>query len=212
MEWASLKAKKGDRILPKWEGLLEKADNINIVVGKHTRMTSLPSGGILVSGVPPIRILRHPWRVGGMNDESGVQVRSGMVAGVLPWVTEEFRLGDVDENGETVRVTLKPKKEGVSYLAVGINVGNSSSANAEIDANGTDTWEQIRLAEITELPRGFGTGGVAEDDDGWAWYPLVRFTWDDNRISKQFQIVMHNLGHIVVRGSNNDTRHYFPPL
>lgn len=212
MEWNTLKAKKGDRILPRWTGLLKKADGINITVGKHTRMTSLPSGGILVTGLPPTQILRHPWKVGGLGLAGDIGVRLGTVGGVAPWVTEELRLGDTDEDGGEVRVVLELKKEGVSYLAVGVNIGYSKSENAEIDGNGGDTWEQLRIAEITELPRGFGTGGVAEDSEGWAWYPLVRFTWEDDSISKQFQIVMHNLGHIVVKGTNNDTRHYFPPL
>jgi hypothetical protein len=212
MDWQQLKAKKGDRVSVKWNDLIDKADSVHVTVGKFTRIRGLPGGGILVNGLDPKVKLLHPWKMSGVDESDTVGVRPGMVAGQFPWVSEELRLGDTDEEGSPVRVQLKPKAEGFSYLAVGVNVRNSQSKTAEIDPDGKDTWNQLRLSVIDTLPRGFGSGGVLEDGDGWAWYPLVKIEWEEKRVSNQFQIVMHNLGHLVVAGDNNEARHFFPPL
>jgi hypothetical protein len=107
---------------------------------------------------------------------------------------------------------LKPKSEGYSYVAVGVNIAASTTSLAEIDPDQKDTWEQLRLQEIQELPKGFGSGGVLADSAGWAWYPLVRIDWEDEGIANKFQIVRHSLGHFVTKGDNDEARHFFPPL
>ena len=211
-DWSSIRAKRGDRILPKWNKLINKAEEAYVTAGKHTKVRRLPNGKILVTGEPPVRIAPHPWRVSSLDEEQRVRITEGTVAGRFPWITDEARLGQETEDGEIIGLKLKPKSEGYSYVAVGVNVSASESGLAEIDANGADTWEQLRLQEIDELPKGFGTGGVLPDGAGWAWYPLVRLEWSQKSVQRKFQIVRHNLGHLVLKGDNNEARHFFPPL
>lgn len=210
--WESLRAKRGGRILPKWKALIKKAEDSYVIAGKHTRMTKLPSGGVMITGEPPLLVAPHPWSISSMDEENRVLIREGLVAGRRPWITEKNRVGDKDEDGVIIGLQLKPKGEGHSYVAVGVNVSASASSLAEIDPDGSDTWQQLRLQEILELPKGFGSGGVTPDKDGWAWYPLVRLQWEEESISEKFQIVRHSLDHLIVKGNNNEARHFFPPI
>lgn len=209
-KWSDLLVEPDDRILTAWNRLAKKGDDTQIVIGGNTRVRSLPKGGVMVSGAPDRIVLRHPWRCGFMDDENMVVVREGTIDGKFPWVDEDHKLGELDENGALPRVKLEPKEEGFSFVAIGVNVRNSESNRAEIDEEAT--WEQLRIAEIAELPKGFGSGGTLEDTEGWAWYPVVRIKWEERRMSAQFQIVRHNLGHFVVKGEGEQARHFFPPV
>ncbi len=166
----------------------------------------------MITGEPPVIVAPHPWSTSSMDQDNRILIREGLVAGRRPWITEKNRVGDRSEEGSFIGLQLKPKDEGHSYIAVGVNISASSGSFAEIDPDGADTWTQLRLQEINELPKGFGSGGVTPDKNGWAWYPLVRLEWDNQIISETFQIVRHSLSHIVVRGDNNEARHFFPPV
>lgn len=211
-EWTEIYAKRGDRILPKWKKLIQKADESYTIAGKDTHIRYLPSGGVVITGKPPVIIAPHPWSIGSLDEEDKVLVREGLIAGRRPWVSEEYRVGDKNKDGLVVGLQLKLKKEGYSYVAVGVNIAASTSSLAEIDPDEKDTWEQLRLQEIEELPKGFGSGGVVADSAGWAWYPLVRLEWEEERVANKFQIVRHSLGHFVTKGDNDQARHFFPPL
>lgn len=209
MEWEDLKAKRGDRILKKWNQLVAKGDDSSISLGASTRARSIPGGGVHVIGETKSKKVPHPWRMGYVDEDGLAIMREGSVAGQLPWITEEFRLGDFNEDDELVSIQLSPKEEGFSFVAVGVNVSNSESDRAEIDPEAG--YDQLRIAELDALPAGLGSGGVVPDADGWAWYPLVRVRWEENLMVAQFQIVRHNLNHLVVDDGEGNARHFFPP-
>lgn len=213
IRWEDIKAVPGDRILPKWNALVSKAEERKVLAGKGTRMQTLPNG-VAVSAEPVSKVVRHPWRMGSPDDEDTVVMRVGTVSGHRPFITEDLRIGDEDpETGEAVRLKLKPKDEGFSYIMVGVNVRNTDGDRAELPTETESlTWDMLRLAERDTLSKGFGSGGVLEDQDGWAWYPLVYIEWDGKLMSAQFQIVMHSLGHLIVADSEGNARHFFPPF
>lgn len=214
MEWKNLEARPGDRILPRWNGLINRADERRMFFGKDTRVRYLPGGGLGVTGIPAPTILRHPWRMSTPDDENTVIMREGRVGGHRPWVTEELRLSEEDPSTEEpVRIQLTPKDEGFSYVMVGVNVRNGDWPKAELPFDGElVTWDNLRIMEREVLADGFGSGGVTEDAEGWAWYPLVYIEWEDNLVIAQFQFAMHNLGHLVVADQENNARHFFPPV
>jgi hypothetical protein len=213
-----LYAKVGDRILPKWQGLIEfgeERQRIRFGAGLSVRV--LPGGGISVSRVPEDNPWSHPFRAGNLrampagtgNAPKGMVMRTGTLNGKVPWVSEELRVGERDDNNNLALVGLEPQEEGYSWVAVGINVGSNDRERAELSEE--PQYNELRIAEIKELPKGMGSGGVRPDDDGWAWHPLVRLRWEAKRLSKRIQITYHNLGHTVVAGGEDKDleRHFF---
>lgn len=208
--WEGIRAKRGDRILPRWNALVGKAESLRVVFGTGTKVRYIPGGGMAVTGDPQSKKLRHPWKMGSVNYDNIAYMRVGTVDGQVPFVTRDHRLGEENDDGDIAGVQLFPKEEGASYVALGVNVRNSESDRAEIDKE--STADQLRITQIDELPAGLGSGGVLEDAEGWAWYPLVHLEWREKLLTATFQVVYHNLGHFVVDSSEGlgRHRHFFP--
>lgn len=204
-----LLAEKGDRILPKWNELVTFLEESGVRFGHGIKVNYIPGQGIVVTAEPQNTPWIHPWKVGVPDDENRILLRAGTVNGSIPWVSEDAELGNVDQKtGEQALVQLEPQNDGDSYIAVGVNIGESESDFAELDDEAG--YEQLRVAEIKELPNGFGSGGVVPEG-GWAWYPLALVQWNENLVERVFQIVYHNLQHKVVGGGQDRTleRHFF---
>lgn len=211
-----LYAKVGDRILPKWQGLIQFAEERQrIRFGHGIKVRIIPGSGISVTREDDGRGWPHPWRSGNMRKapegqgfDKGIVVRAGTVNGQVPWANKELQLGQRDGNNALALVGVTPKEEGYSWLAIGINVGGNDLERAELSAE--PTYDELRVQEIDELPPGFGSGGV-QPVDGWAWQPIVKLRWEGGRITKRFQVCYHNMGHrVVAAGDDEDQeRHFF---
>ena len=205
-----LMAKAGERILPKWEALLSYARDNGISFGKDVKIHAIPGGGVVVNGTAPNNPWLHPWRVSVPDVKNRVRVSAGTVNGQVPWASESLRIGDRDpDTGQLAFTEVTPLEEGTTWIAVGVNPGFNGSDESKLGQNAL--WDQLRVAQITEQPRGFGSGGVRIDDLGWAWYPLVVFHWKKKKVARRFQIVYHNLNHEVAPGGQSaaQERHFF---
>lgn len=211
--WRALEVSRGQRIQPAYNRLIKKAESADkVTFGPGLRVRLLPDGGYFITADNQGVKVSFPWKVGAMNPDNTVFIREGTVGTNLPWIDEERRLGIPDEDGSYPFVPVTPKREGATYIAVGVNLWNTPSNIADLSTEFDVTYEHLRISSIDELPAGMGSGGVLEDDDGWAWYPLVRIDWMNERMDSVFQIVRHNLGHFVARDDEGLARHFFPPL
>lgn len=213
-QWEELRAKKGDPIRPKWNALLDKADDVRVGYGQAVKMLRIAER-IVFSSNQETPKLRHPWKYHSVDSLNYARISIGSVAELTPFVNEETKLGQLPKEGEeelNPYPKVSPKKEGVSYLAIGVNIDNTVGSLAELGK--TASFDTLRISEIDKLPDGLGSGGVLEDSEGWAWYPVVRLQWEDELVLRAFQIAMHNFGHFVKASKRTEgrRRHFFPPV
>lgn len=207
-----LRAAPGDAILPAWNGLIDYAGENKLVLGQGVLASRVPGGGIMVTCDERELILSHPWKTGLTSENTTIYLTKGEVDGVVPWVNESYRIGEIAEDtGQTVGLLIEePLTEGWSYVAVAIR---PAAIEGDRPTLGPDVpWDAFRVEHITEPPAGFGTGGVLEDADGWVRYVLAKYQWLDQTIVDSFQVVRHSLTHVVVAGNGKANRHFFPPV
>lgn len=199
-----IRAKRGDLILPKWRALLDFIASTGIVTGPGVRITQGPNGTIVHSDHfrSP---WQHPFKVSYSSD--GARVRSGLVNGIAPFITSDVRVSGLYEDGAIADVpAIEVESLGTTKSAIALEVTVEEGNDVTI----IDDYEHFRIVhtEITDD----SNETIESDSLGNVRYPLSIIYWDDDSISKTYQVVYHNLGYRFLQGSSKEgrpVRHFF---
>lgn len=186
-----LRAKKGERILPKWQALLEYIASTRIVVGEGMKVSQTPDGTVVTADIP-FRPFPHPFRCTVSGGQ--LEVRPGTVNGVTPYM-DELPLDGRDKDGNKVdfpRLEVEYPNAQKSYVVVVVRVDGEGNVKAIQDNEGSVTIEHT-----ADLDPSIFLEGGSDDVRGVGIHPIAQLTWDrkTRQLEGLFQMTHHNLGH-----------------
>jgi len=203
-----LRARKGEKILPKWQALLEYIASTRIVVGDGMQVTQTPDGTLVTADIP-FRPFPHPFRC--THSGGKVTVSPGTVNGVMPRI-DGVPLDGRDEEGRKVdfpSLDVEFPDEWKSYVVVVVKVEGEGLRKAI-----QDNEDSVQVRHATDLNPYIFLEGGSTDERGVGVHPIAQLRWDKQ--TKQFvdifQMSHFNLGHRYTAASPQSggfSKHFF---
>jgi hypothetical protein len=204
----SLKARPGERVAPKWEGLIRYLRRITqLRAGRDVRLKTGPDGTSVIADQRGALFVPH-FKVSLQAQLA--RVGAGLISGRMPLVSG-VRLdgkstdGKDDKTVPGLPLTGGPDAALRSWVVVTVRVDLATGLLAEAE-------EALGIAHRNDVLARLANG-YCVDEGGVGFYPLALLIWRDKRnVLRVHQNTMHDLQHAFVKAAGGrPARHYFWP-